>query len=63
MPKEFRFKGSRVRVKRQGDGVLLQPVTFDVGKFFAAIDACGATDFMSEGREQPAMPVEEKTFD
>lgn len=63
LPKEFRFTGTRVRVRRLGDGVLLQPVNFDVKKFFAAIDACGATEFMSEGRQQPPMPVEDLTFD
>ena len=63
LPKEFRFRGDRVRVKRLGNGVLLQPATFDANKFFEAIDACGVADFMKEGREQPSMPAEEITFD
>lgn len=62
LPKEFRFKGSRVRVKRLGDSVVLQPDTFDVKNFFEAIDACGTPDFMNEGREQPPMPTEEIIF-
>ena len=57
LPKEFRFEGDRVRIRRLGSAVVLEPVTFDVKKYFADIDRCGATDFMPEGREQPPMPA------
>ena len=63
LPKEFRFEGNRVRVRRIGDGVLLQPEILDVRSFFEAIDACGASDFMREGRKQPPMPKNDITFD
>lgn len=63
LPKEFRFAGTRVRVRRFGNGVLLEPATFDPSKFFEAIDACGADNFMMEGRQQPDMPLEEPSFE
>jgi antitoxin VapB len=57
LPKEFRFAGDRVRVTRQGAGVLLEPVISDPGQWFAAIDAAGdGTEFMPEGRSQPPAP-------
>jgi antitoxin VapB len=63
LPKEFRFTGTRVRVRRLGTGVLLEPASCDTAKLFEAIDACGVTDFMREGRQQPAMPAEEPIFE
>lgn len=52
-----------VRVRRPGSGVLLEPLTFDVDAFFQAIDDADASDFMTKGREQPAMPNEGVLFD
>jgi antitoxin VapB len=63
LPKEFRFPGDRVRVKRLGNGVLLEPDVFDLKQYFAAIDECGTSYFMAEGREQPAMPEDTISFD
>ncbi len=31
LPKEFRFPGKEVRVRRVGHGVLLEPIEFDAG--------------------------------
>jgi antitoxin VapB len=58
LPKEFRFEGDRVRVRRFGRGVLLEPIEepFDVQAWFARLDAYGDVPFMPEGREQPPMP-------
>ena len=60
LPKEFRFSGKEVRIRRFGTGVLLEPMRVDVEKVFAAIDAIGGS-FMLEGREQP--PMQERDFD
>lgn len=62
LPKEFRFEGDRVRVRRMGKGVLLEPMetTFDVQAWFARMDALGSEDFLPdwpEARNQPEMPV------
>jgi antitoxin VapB len=31
LPKEFRFEGQEVRIRRQGDAVILEPVAIDWG--------------------------------
>jgi antitoxin VapB len=58
LPKEFRFDGDRVRIKRVGNAVVLEPIAFDAKQYFAAIDRHGkaASEFMAEGRQQPPMP-------
>jgi len=38
LPKEFRFEGDRVRVRRVKEGVLLEPMLTDVDKWFAELD-------------------------
>lgn len=38
LPREFRFSGDRVRVRRLGAGVLLEPLTTDPREWFAALD-------------------------
>jgi antitoxin VapB len=55
LPKEFRFEGNSVRVRRVGAGVLLEPVS-EVGKeslkeLFARMDAMGADPLFLEGRK------------
>lgn len=62
LPKEFRFPGKEVRIRRFGTGVLLEPVTVDMRAMFAAIDAIGAP-FMPEGRQQPVLPDHDVKFD
>jgi antitoxin VapB len=62
LPKEFRFPGKEVRIRRFGTGVLLEPMRVDAKKVFAAIDAVGGS-FMPEGREQPSMQERDFDFD
>ncbi len=57
LPQEFRFEGDRVRVRRVGRGILLEPVIGDVVDWFAALDRAGDEPFLAEGRAQPEMPV------
>jgi antitoxin VapB len=57
LPREFRFDGDRVRVRRFGSGVLLEPVISDVGEWFGELDRFADELFMPEGRQQPDMPV------
>ena len=54
LPREFRFKGDRVRVRRDGRGVLVEPMYSDVDAWFAELDRLGAEPIMTEGRQQPA---------
>ena len=61
LPREFRFEGDRVRVRRAGRGVLVEPMFANVADWFAELDRYGAEPFMAEGRQQPGTP-ERKIF-
>jgi antitoxin VapB len=62
LPKEFRFEGTEVRIKRLGLGVLLEPQTENAERWFAELDALSG-DFPSRRiRKQPATP-KRKVFD
>ena len=65
LPKEFRMPGTEVRVRRIGQGVLLEPmdVPFDVKAWFAKIDENRDESFMADGRQQPPMPPPRDIFD
>ena len=52
LPKEFRFAGGEVEIRRFGAGVLITPVAADLDAWFAAMDLAD-DDFMAEGRNQP----------
>lgn len=52
LPRDFRFTGNEVRVRRFGQGVLLEPVTVSTDDWFAALDRY-RSPFMPEGRDQP----------
>jgi antitoxin VapB len=57
LPRDFRFSGDRVRIRRTSDGVLLQPIIEDVDEWFARLDGCGEGEFPSKERGQPVAPV------
>ena len=56
LPREFRFEGDRVRVRRAGRGVLVEPMFANVAEWFAELDRFGAEPFMADGRRQPPTP-------
>jgi antitoxin VapB len=56
LPRELRFEGDRVRLRRAGRGVLVEPIFTDLGKWFAELDGLAAEPFMPEGRRQPPSP-------
>lgn len=58
LPKEFRLPGKEVRVRRLGNGVVLEPMTsaFNIDAWFEALDGFAAIPFMEGGREQPPVP-------
>jgi len=62
LPKEFRFEGKEVRVRRMGTGVLLEPVSSatqeSVEEWFAQMDALRGGHLFPEREEQP--PAEER---
>ena len=61
LPREFRFDGDRVRVRRSGRGILLEPMSTDVAQWFGELDQFGPEPFMADGRRQPPTP-ERKVF-
>ena len=56
LPRELRFEGDRVRVRRAGRGVLLEPMFTDASEWFAELDRLSSEPFMPEGRQQPRTP-------
>jgi antitoxin VapB len=63
LPKEFRFSGKEVRIRRDGVRVILEPVEFDVKAWFKRLNALGDTPFLPEGIEEPPPVAPEKIFD
>jgi antitoxin VapB len=60
LPRQFRLPGTQVRIRRVGNGILLEPIITDVDDWFKAMDAAGGGEpFMPEGREQPPMPEDD----
>jgi antitoxin VapB len=55
LPREFRFEGDRVRVRRVGEGVLLEPAVDakkeSLKELFARMDAMGADPLFPNGRK------------
>jgi antitoxin VapB len=62
LPKEFRFEGKEVRIRRVGQGVLLEPMKSNLKAMFAAVDAIGGGQF-PDRPPQPPMPDEAFDFD
>jgi antitoxin VapB len=53
LPREFRFDGDRVRVRRVGNGVLLEPLIQDPQELFRRLDELNSEPFPARDR-QPA---------
>ena len=62
LPREFRFEGDRVRIRRVAEGVLLEPVIADTGQWFEELDGLNSEAFPPRGRNQPPTP-RRKMFD
>lgn len=60
LPREFRFEGDEVFIKRSGNVVLLIPTAHSWDALFDSLDKFSA-DFMDE-REQPEQPAREELF-
>jgi antitoxin VapB len=44
LPQEFRFPGDRVRIRREGDAVVLEPMIANTKEWFAAMDQYATSD-------------------
>jgi antitoxin VapB len=60
LPKEFRFTGDRVRIRREGESVILEPVQRSKEEILAWLRSIRIPDFMPEGRDQP--PPQERDW-
>ena len=58
LPKEFRFEGKEVRIRRHGNGVLLEPTEVDLDALFAKLDSYGG-DFPER---EPQPPMQDRDF-
>jgi antitoxin VapB len=58
LPREFRFEGSQVRVRRVAEGVLLEPLIADPAEWFAEMDGLRQGYFLGKSKErnQPLTP-------
>jgi len=57
LPREFRFEGDRVRVRRVGKGVLLEPMIQDPKELFRRLDELNeltSEPFPSRDKQPPA---------
>jgi antitoxin VapB len=70
LPEDFCFEGSKVKISKLGDKVILEPIRaipadFDFDKFWAKLDALGARDFLPDGipDDPPAEPDPRAFFD
>jgi len=59
LPREFRFEGTQVRVRRLAEGVLLEPLIADPAEWFAELDRVREKSFLGKGRNQPVTPRRE----
>jgi antitoxin VapB len=54
LPMAFRMPGKEVRISKQGNKVILEPIEENWDNFFDALSQF-SDDFMEDGREQPPM--------
>ena len=62
LPREFRFEGDKVRVRRTAKGVLLEPLISDPAQWFSALDELNSEHFMTTGRRQPSPTRRRRIF-
>ena len=58
LPKEFRIPGKEVKIFKQGNRVILEPIEPTWDLLFESLDEF-PEDFMDEGRNQPGMQKRE----
>ncbi len=54
LPREFRFEGDRVRIRRVGQGVLLEPIIQDPKEMFRRLDELNSEPFPPREKQPPA---------
>lgn len=57
LPKEFRLPGKEVKISKQGNKIILEPIENSWEQWFEAITQF-SDDFMADGRNQPEQAQE-----
>ena len=61
LPKAFRLPGKEVRIRKEGNAVILEPLPESLDEWFAQLDAFErARPFMPDGRPQQPEPQQRK---
>jgi len=58
LPKAFRLSGTEVKISRDGNRIILEPLEQSWSDWLLAIEQF-SDDFMAQGRDQPAMQERE----
>jgi antitoxin VapB len=56
LPREFRFEGNEVRIRKVPEGVLLEPIISDTAAWFAELDRLNTEPLLKGGCKQPKAP-------
>src|SRR5436853_3872059 len=59
LPREFRFKGDKVRIRREGRSVVLEPLEDDVRAWLAELRSLASDPHFMKERNQPKTPKRE----
>lgn len=59
LPKAYRMQGKEVTIRREGNKVILEPISTSWDSLIDALDEF-PEDFMQEGRQQPNMQEREE---
>lgn len=57
LPKEFRLPGKEVKISKQGNKIILEPIESSWEQWFEAMNQF-SDDFMADGRDQPEQAQE-----
>ena len=57
LPKEFRLPGKEVKISKQGNKIILEPIESSWEQWFDAMNQF-SDDFMADGRNQPEQAQE-----
>ena len=57
LPKEFRFNGDRVRIRKVANGLLLEPMNLSPEEWLARLRSFDADDLFPKGRKQSKPPI------
>ncbi len=62
LPKEFRFEGDKVYIRKEGDEVILSPYKDPWERFLRSLDMF-SDDIFADGRQQPTEPDKRDWFE